>query len=110
MRTLTRLIAAADDAQEIERLKLERYDLLQAHCARQNALRRAAYADQEARLTRRISEATCPDEVEQLKLKRYELRKASERRLTAARAKNRALKKVERWRHGPRKRVLTPTG
>jgi len=96
--------------QEIERLKLERYDLLQAHQARQNVLRRAAYADQEARLTRRIAESTCPDEVEQLKLKRYELRKAGERRLTAARAKKRAAKnkavRAERWRHGPRKRVL----
>jgi hypothetical protein len=83
---------------------------LQAHYARQNALRRAAYADREARLTQRIAEAADPEESERLKLKRYLLRKSDQRRLAAARAKKRAAKRkvasAERWRHGPRKRVL----
>ncbi len=78
--------------------------------ARANALRRAAYADRENRLTRRIAKETNPDEKEYLMLQRYELRRSKERRLARARAKIRAAKRAERWRRGPRKRVLVPSG
>ena len=84
--------------------------MLLARFARTNALRRAAYADREARLTQRILASDDPQEVGRLKLERYELRKSNEQRLAAARAKKRAANqraaRVERWRHGPRKRVL----
>ena len=93
-----------------KRLKDERYDLLLARSARANALRRAAYADREARHNQRILASDDPDEVERLKLERYELRQSNERRVAATRAKKRATKqraaRAERWRRGPRKRVL----
>ena len=108
MRDLDRLIDKAKDRQELTRLRDERYELLLAHRAHANALRRAAYADRENRLTGRIAKETNPDEKEYLMLRRYKLRRSRERRLAKARAKIRAAKKVERWRHGPRKRVLVP--
>jgi hypothetical protein len=110
MRALDRLIDKAKDRQELTRLRDERYELLLAHRAHANALRRAAYADRENRLTDRIAKETNPDEKEYLMLQRYELRRSRERRLAMARAKIRAAKIAERWRHGPRKRVLVPTG
>jgi hypothetical protein len=110
MRALDRLIDKAKDRQELARLRDERYDLLLAHRAHANALRREAYADRENRLTERIAKETNPDEKEYLMLQRYELRTSRERRLAMARAKIRAAKRAERWRRGPRKRVLVPSG
>ena len=106
MRALSRLIDKTRDRPELKRLKDERYDLLLAHRARANALRRAAYADREQKLTERITRETNPDEKEYLMLRRYELRKSKERRVAMARAKICAAKRAERWRRGPRKRVL----
>jgi hypothetical protein len=110
MRALDRLIDLTRDPQELGELREARWDLLMAHRARARALRRAAYADRENRLSQRIASETNPDEKEYLMLRRYELRKSKERRLERAHAKVRAAKKAERWRHGPRKRVLVPSG
>ena len=81
MRALDRLIDKAKDRQELTRLRDERYELLLAHRAHANALRRAAYADRENRLTDRIAKETNPDEKEYLMLQRYKLRRSRERRL-----------------------------